>query len=140
MSKFRGAKPNKAPFSKNSRPISNPVSDSDLKPVFSFQHMNSNSGWSIDCCQAEDRAQLSAKLFRLSQLTWAQIRQSSRHALGSEILTLSTINASIPAVITDDVKLLAFRYNGKKAMVGYKDGHVFHVIWLDWNYTLYRHD
>ena len=42
----------------------------------------------------------------------------------------------IPSVITPDVKILAFRFC---AMVGFRDGVIFHVVWLDRGFTLYDH-
>ncbi len=101
--------------------------------------MQNNSGWSINCCQPDDRAQLAAKLFQLSQASWMQIRQAPRHGMGSEKITRGQIKAPFPNAVTEDVTLLAFRYAGMKPMVGYKDGRTFHVLWLDWNFTLYDH-
>lgn len=139
MAKFRGARPTRPAFSDKEKPHSKPVSDNDQRPVFSFEHMPQGSGWSVNCCQLEDRAQLSAKLYQLSSLTWMQISQAPRHGLGTEIIPRNQIASPVPSSVTEDTSLLAFRFSGKKPMVGYRDGRVFHVLWLDWNFSLYPH-
>lgn len=139
MAKFKGAKPNKAAFSGKEKQNTKPVSDNDQKPVFSFEHMQDGSGWSINCCEADDRAQLSSKVFQLSRMTWMEINQAPRHGLGTEKIPREQIEAKLPAAVTEDTNLIAFRYNGLKPMVGYRDGRIFHVLWLDWDFKLYDH-
>ena len=72
-------------------------------------------------------------------MTWAQIRASDRHASGYEQIARSSIRGAIPPDITEDVSFIAFRFCAKAPMVGYRDGAVFHVIWLDRDFSLYRH-
>lgn len=139
MGRFQGAKPTKSAFSSKEKLLSKPVSDNDQKPIFSFEYMLDRSGWSVNCCEAEDRAQLSARLFQLSQMTWMQINQAPRHGLGTEIIPKKKISASIPTAVTEDANIIAFRYNGKRPMVGFRDGRTFNVLWVDWNFTLYPH-
>jgi hypothetical protein len=37
------------------------------------------------------------------------------------------------------VKLLAFRAYDLVAMVGYRKGRIFHVVWIDREFKLYAH-
>lgn len=108
-------------------------------PHFSFEKMQRGTGYSIECCGAEERAALASKLFELSQITWADIARSGRHGTGSEIIERGSFKIALPPFITQDTNLLSFRYNGKKAMVGYRENRVFHVLFLDWNFTVYDH-
>ncbi|BAZ81969.1 hypothetical protein PN497_16920 [Sphaerospermopsis kisseleviana CS-549] len=78
-------------------------------------------------------------MHRLSKLTWSQIHSQGRHQLGYEKISRDAIKAPIPKFITEDVNFIAFRFSGIKAMVGYRDGAIFYVIWLDRNFTLYNH-
>jgi len=78
-------------------------------------------------------------LYKLSQLTWSQIQSSPRHGLGYEKIPRAAIKAPVPSLITEDTNFIAFRFSGKKAMVGYRDRAVFYVVWLDRNFTLYDH-
>jgi hypothetical protein len=77
--------------------------------------------------------------FRLSQLSWADIRQQDRHKLGYEKISRSSIKAAIPAHVTEDVELFAFRFCSKARMVGYKRNATFYVLWLDRSFTLYNY-
>lgn len=138
MTKFRGATPTKPNFSAE-KTLPKPASTNDLKPVFSFEHMANGTGYSVNCCSQEEGAQLVGRLYVLGNMTWAQINQSGRHGLGTEIIPRGNIKAVLPKAVTDDVNLLAFRYNGKKPMVGYREDRVFHVLYVDHDFSLYPH-
>ena len=45
----------------------------------------------------------------------------------------------MPPHITGEVNLLAFRFFGRRPMVGYRNRTTFHVLWLDRDFTLYSH-
>ena len=139
MSNFRGAAPKDAKFGKSASAQSAPIDLDRLPPIFSFEHMRAGNGYSVDCCDAEHRAALAARLFKLSQMTWLNIKNSPRHGLGTEKIARSSIRAPIPQKVTEDASLLALRYNGKAAMVGYRDGRVFYVVFLDHTFDLYSH-
>jgi hypothetical protein len=108
------------------------------RPLFSFEHIQ-NGDFCITCCETSEKAALSDKLYRLSQLTWADIKQQHRHKLGFEKISRSSITAEIPPHITPDMDLIAFRFDGMKAMVGYRQLAVFHILWLDRTFKLYPH-
>jgi hypothetical protein len=137
MSKFRGAKPKPAAF--GTTPSESMPDPDRLPPVFSFEHMRSGSGYSVDCCQQEHRAAVAARLFKLSQMTWLQIRQAPRHGLGTEKIDRTSIRPPLPLSLTDDVNLLAIRYNGIHPMVGYRDGRIFHILFIDHTMDVYPH-
>lgn len=106
-------------------------------PEFSFRYLQ--KGFCVDCCELKEKAALSDKLFRLSQLSWAQIRQQDRHKLGYEKIARNAIKSAIPPHVTEDVDLIAFRFHGMAPMVGYKRDATFFILWLDRVYTLYDH-
>lgn len=106
-------------------------------PEFSFRYLQ--KGFCVDCCEQKEKAALTDKLFRLSQLSWADIRQQHRHKLGYEKISRNSIKAAIPAHVTEDVELIAFRFCSKAPMVGYKRDATFYVLWLDRAFTLYNH-
>ena len=114
------------------------VDDSDLKPpVFSFEYLQ--AGWCIHDCQQEERSKMLDRLRRISQISWREIRQLDRHAYGTEIIDREILKVGIPSFLTADVKLLAFRAFDLVAMVGYRKGRIFHVIWIDREFKLYAH-
>ncbi|WP_300674673.1 hypothetical protein [Desulfoluna sp.] len=63
-----------------------------------------------------------------------------RHGMGYEKIATSSLNTELPAHLSgQDVNLIAFRFNGKAPMVGYRDKSVFHILWVDRDFTLYDH-
>jgi len=113
------------------------ISPQQMRPKFSFEHLR--NGYCILDCTAEQKAAFADRLRELSQLTWQQIQNSPRHGQGCEIIDRSSIREPIPANITDDVKIIAFRCIGKAPMVGYRADEVFFVVWIDRCFSLYNH-
>lgn len=106
-------------------------------PVFSLRYLQ--KGYCLNCCQKDEKAALADKLFTLSKLSWSEIKGLPRHGLGFEKIKSSSIKATIPAHITDDVDLIAFRFCGLSPMVGYRNESTFFIVWLDRSFTLYDH-
>ncbi|MGJ0580402.1 hypothetical protein ACR71G_20665 [Xenorhabdus bovienii] len=106
-------------------------------PEFSLRYLQDS--YCVDSCQRDEKAALSDRLFRLSKLTWSQIKQQHRHALGFEKIHRTAIKPAIPPHITEDVNLIAFRFSGMKPMVGYRRDSTFFIVWLDRDFTVYRH-
>jgi hypothetical protein len=121
-----------APFDKREIP------PEQQPPTFSLRYLEGE--YCITICEKDDQAAFSLKLYRLSKLTWSQIQSQDRHKLGYEKISRDAIKAPIPNFITEDVNFIAFRFSGMKPMVGYRDGTIFYVIWLDRNFTLYDHN
>lgn len=112
---------------------------SDLKqPKFSFCYLQKSH--CIADCQKDEKVGFADKLYRISQLSWRQIKAADKHGLGFEKIARKAIKAGIPNHITEDVDhFLAFRFDGKKPMVGYRLGSTFFVVWFDRDFTLYDH-
>ena len=108
-------------------------------PLFSFEKMPDRSGYSVNCCEADDQAALSKRLFLLSQMHWRDIRQAPRHGLGTETISRKQLRVALPSSVTEDTTIIALRFNGKKPMFGYRDGRVFYILLLDHNYSAYDH-
>jgi len=129
----RGSKPSKV-LRERTEQVENP----DLKPpLFSFEFLQ--SPYCVSDCTSEERSSVLSKLRQLSQLTWQQLKQQNRHALGFEIIGRPSFKVAIPQFVTADVNLLAFRAIGMAPMVGYRVGRVFHILWVDRNFTVYKH-
>lgn len=118
--------------------ISDSVPTEKKKPLFSFQFLDTK--YCISCCEKDDKAALADQLRILGSKTWAELRQAPKHGIGYEKIERNSIKASFPNHLkSDDVTFFAFRFSGKKTMVGYRDREVFHVIRLDRDFTLYDH-
>lgn len=107
-------------------------------PIFSLTHM-ANNKYGLNNCQQIEKAAFADKLFRLSQVKWVELQGSQKHGLGCEKIKQESIKTGIPSIITSDTNLIAFRFHGNAPMVGFRDGRIFHIIWLDRDYTLYDH-
>ncbi len=129
------ASPNKSRKIKHN--VSLQKSPEQQPPYFSLQYLNSK--FCLSLCDTKEKAAFADTLRKLSRLPWSQLKQQPRHGLGYEKVAKNSINSGIPSHIKDDVHFIAFRFAGNKAMVGYRDGHVFHIIWLDRNFKLYKH-
>ena len=95
--------------------------------------------YDLDACQLQEKGDFVDALYKRSQLTWNEIRNAPKHGLGSEKIPQNRIQASIPPHVTLEVTFLAFRFSGRKAMVGYRQGRILYVLWLDRDFTLYDH-
>ena len=117
-----------------------PAFDPDvLPPKFCLRGMR--SGYSVEDCAKDERAAFASRLYELSRSSWKELRQMPRHGQGWERLPHHAIQGDkVPAEITADVDLIAFRFCGMAPMVGYrsKDG-VYNIIWLDRAFKLYKH-
>jgi hypothetical protein len=119
-------------------PIGPGVSTDDSHPLFSFQYIDRIE---FQCCGDEHKAALSNKVVLLSQLTWRELRQSTRHGHGFESIPIEQIRGRFPSIITEDVaQLHVFRYHGRHPMIGLKMDKVFYVIFLDYNFSHYDHE
>lgn len=102
---------------------------------FSFKYFPKKK-YGLEVCDIADLKALVCQMKKLCSMTWNQVRSSPRHGLGTE--KINSINEPIPPDCENN-QLLAFRYNGKKPMVGVRKGSVFEILYLDTDFTLYRH-
>ncbi|MFZ2398248.1 MAG: hypothetical protein WAW31_06230 [Smithella sp.] len=116
------------------------VSADDAPPIFSLKI---SKKYCITACTSEEQKQFALTLHQLSQSPWSDLRQAGRHGTGYEIIPKKIIKgATIPEEVTKDVHIIAFRFSGKKPMVGYRDAldrRIFHILWLDRKFCLYNH-
>lgn len=114
------------------------VKREDDYPIFCFKYLHKD--YSLEQCENHEKIALIEKLCKLSQLTWDQIYKTPRHGLGCEKISRDAIRCGIPPHITSDVtSFIAFRFCSHAPMVGYKNQRIFHIIWLDRDFTLYKH-
>jgi len=108
------------------------------KPLFSFQYLDPE--YCISRCEKKDKAALADQLRILGSKTWTELHQASRHGIGYEKIGKNSIKTGLPEHLkNDDITFFAFRFSGKKPMVGYRYQEIFYIIWLDRDYSLYEH-
>lgn len=119
-------------------PDSSEPSDDKQPPVFCLRYLR--KGFSLPDCTQDEKVAFADRLYEMSQLTWEQLRQAHKHGQGYEKINQGSIQSGIPAHITPDVNFIAFRFYGKAPIVGYRNRRIFHILWLDRVFTLYKHE
>jgi len=137
MSKLKSRKLNKSKrVNANAAALNG--STNDKHPIFSLDKLQGD--YCISLCDQDHKVAFVNRLRILSKLTWQQITNAHKHKTGSETISRTSIKATIPSEITDDVTIIALRYNDKAPMVGYRENRIFHIVWIDQNFTLYNHN
>ena len=106
-------------------------------PVFCLRHLQKD--YHLSDCTPDEKVQFIDKLQTLARMSWLDIQLAPRHGLGSEKIPRGSIKVKISNAVTPEVTFLALRFDGKKPFVGYRSGFIFHVLFLDRNFTLYDH-
>ncbi len=120
--------------------VDEPEDYNKMPPLFSLERVQSGK-FCFSQLDQTDKSAFADAIFKRRNLTWNHIQQTHRHKLGYEKISISSIKTSIPKFITEDNHtLIAFRYNGKKAMVGYRIKNIFYVLWFDHSFNLYDHN
>ena len=112
-------------------------STNKLKPLFSFEYLVQTH--SVEACEHDDRAALAVQLSKIGCMTWAEIQNAPKHGLGHEKIAQNAIKKALPPVVTPDVNLIAFRFSGKKPMIGFRSDQTFFILFLDRDFTVYNH-
>lgn len=107
-------------------------------PIFCFKYLHKD--FHLNQCITEEQVSLINQLVAISKLTWQQLQFADKHGMGSEKIARNSINAGKPEIVTDDIDhFLAFRFHGKAPFVGIRNRFVFHIIYLDRAFNLYKH-
>jgi len=116
-----------------------PVNYDELPPVFSLERIQTGK-YCFSVLNQHQKSAFSEAIFKRRFVSWQEIKKQHRHALGFEKIARSSLKITVPKFITDDVEhFLAFRFDGLKPMVGYRQKNVFFVLWFDHDFTLYKH-
>ncbi len=128
MPKNKGKKPKQiqAVLPTQTGRIDRQESTQDLPPLFSLEHLHPSYG--INVCEKDDKAAFAERICELGKMTWRSIQASHRHSYGSEII--KSVKLPKPSCLGDRA-VLAFRYSGKKPMVGFRDGRVLNIVWIE---------
>lgn len=107
-------------------------------PVFCLHHMHPS--YCVSVCPNDDRAHFANRIRVLSQRTWQEIIQLGKHGGGFELIYDEDVRKKLlRSQISEDIKIIAFRYYNMKPMLGYRKDDVFHILALDKDRSLYKH-
>lgn len=109
------------------------------QPVFSLQNISKQNDYSFDTCTDAEKLSLINRLVALSKMKWSAIHTEDRHGFGSEKVIIPKERR--PVGTPNDRVYYALRFApANKAFIGYKcDENIFHIIWIDKKYSLYKH-
>lgn len=81
------------------------------------------------------------RLKKYSDLGWKQMAVEKRHDYGWEYLSHDRMKHQLPTAVTPEVQLMVLRSsNDKRAMVGFREWNIFHVIFIEANFNdIYEH-
>lgn len=106
-------------------------------PMFSMRYLQ--KGFDVEDCEKDDQAAFARRLCKWSKMTWQEIQSHEKHGLGHETMPHKSMRVALPPQITPDVNILVFRLSFPKTIIGYKDGVVFYVLWIDPDLKCYDH-
>ncbi len=113
-------------------------SDNNFPPVFCFHYLQAD--YDLTNCDQAQKALLLESLYTRSQMTWQEIINTSKATLGTETIHRKYINATIPSYFGTNEKFYVLRIAGKKGRTaGFRAGRIFHVVWVDYSFSLYKH-
>lgn len=104
----------------------------DLRDV-SFTDAKNDSAFFIDYIQ---------HLRQFSNLTWNDVRTTQRHGYGTETIAVSCLKQGVRQLVpTGLAKLLVLRATGNNhAFLGYRDGNIFQVLFIEYQFgDIYKH-
>jgi len=109
-------------------------------PIFCFKHLHKD--FHINNCTANEKQCFLDKIILMSQMDWQVLQCSNRHGIGCEKKNVDSLICELPYSLksTEDVKfLLAFRFDKMKPFVGFRNKFIFHILYIDRDFTLYKH-
>ncbi|MEO5372870.1 MAG: hypothetical protein H7840_01180 [Alphaproteobacteria bacterium] len=111
-----------------------------LKPHFSLEHLAVGDDFDLTACNQQGRAEFAVAIRDRSRMTWAEIMRAPRQGLGFE--KIGSLNVTIPGTVPADKRgrIVAFRFGQLARFLGYRDGRVFHVLWIDPAGRCYSHE
>ena len=134
-----GIKPKKGDPGKHLKPTEDKVFPATFYnyPIFCLRFLHKD--YHIDKCEKDQKVCLLDQMHKLSTTNWQMLSQSHKHGMGFEKIALDNIKPSMPSHITPDVTMYAFRFDGKKPFVGYRNSFIFHILYIDRDFTVYNH-
>lgn len=111
------------------------ASTNDARPLFGLHNLVGD--YNIAEYGQEERAAFAKLLHDMSERTWMQLILGPRQGTGLEKISQKSINVGIPGYITPDVQLWSIRINDMARLIGFRDGEVFHAVWIDPRHEVY---
>lgn len=108
-------------------------------PLFSYKYLQN-----VSFCSQKDASffhEFINRLHKYSTLGWQEMQTSGRHSFGFEYLPQNIMKPQLPSVVTPEVHLMVLRStNDNRALVGFREWNIFHIIFIEANFNdIYDH-
>lgn len=108
----------------------------DRHPAFCFRQTQYGFRWSD--CDDQDRNGFCGRIETLSQMNWQTMYNTVKNT-AIEKIPQEAFLKQLPPKTPGDRVFYSARGNGKARIIGYREGKVFHVVWLDRKGEMYDH-
>ena len=106
-------------------------------PVFCLHYLAKQ--YCLSKCNLVERASFADTIRILSQSSWNQII-TNREQGYEKIANKKSINkGNLPDSIPEDASIIGFHFHNRKRMLGFRKNCIFHIIWFDPKFKLYKH-
>lgn len=105
-------------------------------PILCLHYLSQK--YCITKCNRDEKAGFADAIRMLSQQKWSQII-TNRVLDFEKIRDRRDIREAVPQGLTEDLPIIGFLFHDRKRMVGCRSGPIFHIIWLDRDFSLYNH-
>ena len=138
-SKRKGSRPSRGkPSAPDQDVLASLRGQKDEYPLLSMRFLQKD--WGFSPLDDSMRLAFLEKWHKRSSFTWKELAQHQGHGLGSEFIPSSQIKPAIPRQFQDVEKFRVFRHQGNLPFVGWRDGAIFYLIWIEKEYNdLYNH-
>ena len=75
---------------------------------------------------------------KLGTRSWKDIFSTQRKGLGTETITFSSLPNAKPAA-TKERTYYSIRFGKRGRLVGFRDEQIFHICWIDRDFTANKH-
>ena len=106
----------------------------DEPPKFSLQHIQDD--YCITKCEPNDQLQFIQSMIKRKNISWKELSALPHEKLGCEIIR--HLKVQIPKC-AEDKSIIAFRFSGRKPMIGFRERDVFYILWFDRDFSVYTH-
>ena len=106
----------------------------DEPPKFSLRYIQPD--YCITKCEQDDQLQFIQSMLKRKDTPWKVLITLAREKLGCE--TIQSLRVHTPKC-AEGKTIIAFRFSGMKAMIGFRERDVFYILWFDRNFSVYDH-
>jgi hypothetical protein len=107
------------------------------KPAWSFRNLKYLGKVCLSQCNVREKSDFAMALLEISQFPWSEIHSKPKEHLGYEKIPVKRFKVALPPTVTQEAKLLVFRFSQTGRIAGYKTLDIFHIVAIGAKHQLY---